>query len=116
MKIYITLFLLIFSLICIDQNISGQDFYESKTTVDLDDFGNNRELTDDMKKMIAERMKSMLEKTYILTFNKDESIYKEEEKLDANPMGGGFRMMMGSFTTGPQYKNLKTGVLLEIGR
>src|SRR5690554_6722601 len=28
-------------------------------------------------------------------------------------MGGGFRMMMGSFTPGPQYKNLKTGVMLE---
>src|SRR5690554_3038099 len=113
MKIYTTLFLLIFSLTGFAQNFSGQAFYESKTTVDLDAFGNNRELTDDMKKMIAERMKSMLEKTYILTFNKDESIYKEEEKLDANPMGGGFRMMMGSFTPGPQYKNLKTGVLLE---
>ncbi len=113
MKINTTLFLLLFSLTSFAQNISGQAFYESKTTVDLDAFGNNREMTDEMKKMIAERMKSMLEKTYILTFNKDESIYKEEEKLDANPMGGGFRMMMGSFTPGPQYKNLKTGELLE---
>ena len=33
------------------------------------------------KKMIAERMKGMFEKTYILTFNNSESIYKEEEKF-----------------------------------
>src|SRR5690554_659619 len=113
MKIFLQVFLLVFSLQSFAQNISGQAYYESKTTVDLDAFGNNREMTDDMKKMIAERMKSMLEKTYILTFNKEESIYKEEVKLDANPTGGRFGMMMGSFTPGPQYKNLKTGEMVE---
>ena len=113
MKIYISLLLLVFSLHSFSQNISGQAFYESKTTVDLDAFGNNREMTDDMKKMIAERMKSMLEKTYILTFNKEESIYKEEVKLDANPMNAGLNMMIGSFTPGIQYKNLKTGELIQ---
>ncbi|HLW38926.1 MAG TPA: GLPGLI family protein [Brumimicrobium sp.] len=113
MKIFLQVFLLVFSLQSFAQNISGQAYYESKTTVDLDAFGNNREMTDDMKKMIAERMKSMLEKTYILTFNKEESIYKEEVKLDANPAGGRFGMMMGSFTPGPQYKNLKTGEMVE---
>lgn len=110
---YLSLFFLVFSLHSFAQNISGEAYYESKTTVDLDAFGNNGNMTDDMKKMIAERMKSMLEKTYILTFNKEESIYKEEVKLDANPTAGGFRMMMGSFTPGPQYKNLKTGEMIE---
>ena len=113
MKIFLSVFLLVFSLQSFAQNISGQAYYESKTTVDLDAFGSNREMTDDMKKMITERMKSMLEKTYILTFNKEESIYKEEEKLDANPANAGFKMMMGSFTPGPQYKNLKTGEIVE---
>lgn len=113
MKLYILLLVLAFSLQSFAQNISGQAYYESKTTVDLDAFGNNREMTDDMKKMIAQRMKGMLEKTYILTFNKEESIYKEEEKLDANPANAGFKMMMGSFTPGPQYKNLKTREIVE---
>jgi GLPGLI family protein len=94
------------------QNISGQAYYESKTTVDLDSFG-NREMSEDMKKMIAERMKSALEKTFILTFNKSESIYKEEEKLEAGADGGGFRMMMGSFSPGAQYKNLESNQLIE---
>lgn len=113
MKIFLSAFLFVFSLHTFAQNISGQAYYESKTTVDLDAFGNNREMTDDMKKMIAERMKSMLEKTYILTFNKDESIYKEEVKLDANPGNAGFKMMMGSFVPGPLYKNIKTGEMVE---
>lgn len=94
------------------QNISGQAFYESKTTVDMDSFGGGREMSEDMKKQIAERMKSMLEKTYILTFNKDESIYKEQEKLEAGA-GGGFAMMMSSFTPGAQYKNLSTNTMIE---
>ena len=110
---YTLILLLFFSFTINAQNISGQAYYESKTTVDLDAFGGNREMTEEMKKMIAERMKSMLEKTYILTFNKDESIYKEQEKLDATPMNPGFKMMMSSYTPGAQYKNLKTGQIVE---
>ena len=113
MKIYITIFLLVFSLQSFAQNISGKAFYESKTTVDLDAFDTNGQMTEDMKKMAASMMKSALEKTFILTFNKDESIYKEEEKLESGPVNPGFKMMMGSFMPGVQYKNLKTGELIE---
>lgn len=93
------------------QTISGKAYYESKTTVDMENFG-GREMSEQMKKTIAERMKSMLEKTYILTFNNNESIYKEEEKLEAGA-GGGFGMMMNSFSAGAQYKNLKENKILE---
>lgn len=113
MKLYLLLFAILFSFTSNAQNISGQAFYESKTTVDLDAFDTNQQLTEEMKKMIAERMKSMLEKTYVLTFNKDESIYKEQEVLDAAPTNPGFKMMMSSYSPGPQYKNLKTGQLIE---
>ena len=89
------------------QEISGNAYYFSKTTMDMNNFG-NREMSENMKKMIAERMKSMLEKNYILTFTAKESLYKEEEKLEAGA-GGGFRMMMAGFSAGPQYKNLNTG-------
>lgn len=113
MKIYISIFLLIFTLQISAQNISGKAFYESKTTVDLDDFDGGREIPEEMKKMVMTQMKSALEKTYILTFNKDESIYKEEEKLDAAPVNPGLKMMMGSFIPGAQYKNLKSGEMIE---
>ncbi len=94
------------------QNLSGKAYYESKTTVDMDRFG-SREMSEDMKKQIMERMKSYLEKTFILTFNGTESLYKEEEKLETGQGGGGFGMMMGSFTPGAQYKNLETQQILE---
>lgn len=94
------------------QNISGQAFYQSKTTINNNDIG-GRDMDEGMRKMIAERMKGMLEKTYILTFNNNESIYIEEEKLETGSGGGGFRMMMSSFNAGEQYKNLETNQILE---
>ncbi len=110
---YTLIFLLFLSFSINAQNISGQAFYESKTTVDMDALGGGREMSEEMKKTVAQMMKSALEKTYILTFNKDESIYKEQEKLDAAPMNPGFKMMMSSYTPGAQYKNLKTGQIIE---
>jgi len=94
------------------QDFQGKAIYQSKTTLDMSNFGRS-EMTEDRKKQIAERMKSMFEKTYILTFNKSESIYKEEEKLEAPGQSGGFRMMMGSFSGGKQYKNVKDHQLLQ---
>lgn len=94
------------------QNISGVAYYESKTTVDMDNWG-GREMTADMKRQIAERMKQYLEKTFILTFNGYEAIYKEEEKLEAGPGNRGWGMMMGSFSAGDQYKNIESNQILE---
>lgn len=110
---YLLIFALLFTFGINAQNISGQAYYESKTTVDMDAFGGGREMSEEMKKTVATMMKSALEKTYILTFNKDESIYKEQEKLDAGPVNPGFKMMMSSYTPGAQYKNLKTGQIIE---
>src|SRR5690554_773212 len=112
MKIFISLITLVLSLQSFAQNISGQAFYESKTTVDFDAF-NRQEMSEEMKKVAIQMMKSALEKTFILTFNKEESIYKEQEKLETGIANPGFRMMMGSFTPGTRYKNLKTGEMVE---
>ncbi|WP_298900266.1 GLPGLI family protein [uncultured Psychroserpens sp.] len=95
------------------QDFQGQAIYQTKTTLDMSSWGGGQ-MSDQQKKMIAERMKSMLEKTYVLNFNRSESTYKEEEKLEA-PGSGGSRWggMMSSFTGGPQYKNIKENVILQ---
>jgi len=112
MKFLSTLAIALFSISTFAQNISGKAFYESKTTVKMDEIG-RKGMDENMKKMIAERMKQYLEKTYILTFNGNESIYKEEEKLETGNSSGMMGMMMGSFTPGIQYKNLETKQILE---
>ncbi len=113
MKLITTLALLLTTFFVNAQNFDGQAFYESKTTMDMD-FG-GREMSEDMKKNIAERMRKYLEKTYILTFNKSESLYKEEAVLETNANGGGrmMGMMMGSFSAGDQYKNIEANQLVE---
>jgi len=93
-------------------DFQGKATYISKTTVDLDQWG-GKEMSPERKKMIMERMKSFLEKTYILTFNKTESIYKEDEALDAPGRGMGFGGMMKSFSGGAQYKNVKDGKIKQ---
>ncbi|NND88569.1 MAG: GLPGLI family protein [Flavobacteriaceae bacterium] len=109
---YFSLLLALFLTSGVFGQFSGKAYYQSKTTVDMDGFG-GREMSEEMKKMIAERMKNYLEKTYILTFNGDESIYKEEEKLEAGAGSGGFGMMMGSFTPGEQYKDLSKQQIIQ---
>ena len=95
------------------QDFQGVATYQSKTTIDFDGFG-GRQMSEEQKKQIAERMKSMFEKTYQLTFNKFESIYKEEDKLEAPDGGGGFRMgFMSNFSGGKQYKNVKDNQMLQ---
>jgi GLPGLI family protein len=78
----------------------------------MDEIG-GKNMDEAMRKMIADRMKQYLEKTFILTFNEKESIYKEEEKLEAGQSGGMMKMMMGSFSAGKQYKNTETNQLIE---
>ena len=62
------------------KDFQGKAYYFSKTTVDMNNFGRPG-MSEDQKKQISERMKSMLEKTFILTFNQSESIYKEEDTV-----------------------------------
>jgi GLPGLI family protein len=112
MKKFVTLFALLFSIAITAQNFSGQATYQSKTNVDMDMGG--QQMTEQMRQQIAEMMKRALEKTYILNFNNEESIYREEEKLATPGAGsGGMMMMMGNFTAGAQYKNTKTNEFLQ---
>lgn len=110
--IIVTLITLFTSVVgAIAQDFQGMAVYESKTsTADMmANFGGNREITPEMKKNIEERMKSMFEKTFILTFDKTTSTYKEEEKIEQPGQGGGGMRMMGSMMGGggTQFKNVK---------
>ena len=112
-KQILTYAFLLFSISIFSQkNFQGKATYMSKTTVDMDSWGRNGQMSEQRKKQIAERMKSMLEKTFILNFNTSESTYKEDEQLAAPGTGGGFRFggMMGG---GTKYKNIKDKVALE---
>ena len=111
LKRSIILTLLISSAFVFAQDFQGKAYYMSKTNPDLDSLG-GQQMSEAQKKQIMERMRSMLEKTYILTFDKVSSIFKEEEVLEA-PGQRGFGMWGNSFSAGPQYKNVKTQQFIQ---
>jgi len=100
----------LFSIGVFAQNISGIATYQTKTDIDFNMDG--RQVSPEMKAQIKAMMKKQFEKTYTLKFNQEESIYQEEQSLDA-PGAGGFSMMMGSFQPGKRYKNLKDNTFKE---
>ena len=105
-------FLLLFSIISSAQNFQGKAYYFSKTSVDMEGWG-GRQMSEDQKKQIADRMRSMFEKTYILNFDREASTYKEEEVLEAPGRQGGFGRWGSSFSAGLQYKNIKSQQFLQ---
>ena len=105
--ISVTLFL--FNLSDSNQDFIGEAYYATKSTLEFGQWGNS--LTTAQKKEIQERLKNRLEKTYILVFNKEESSYEEEDRLDA--ISGATDTWGKNFSQGDQYKNLKENKLLQ---
>ncbi len=93
------------------QDFQGEATYFSKTSFDLDLDG--RQLSEEQKQRIRQRVKNSSERTYVLTFDKTSSLYIQEEKLDAPANGGqgrgrGVRFAFGGFGAGSKYyKNVQ---------
>ncbi|WP_334055586.1 GLPGLI family protein [Polaribacter sp. P097] len=91
------------------QKLSGKATYISKSKMELGNWG--ARMSEAQKKQIANRLKNRLEKTYKLTFNKTESSFKEEEKIDA--ISGATDSWGAYFTRGDHYKNISSNELVQ---
>jgi GLPGLI family protein len=91
------------------QDFQGQAEYFSKATMELGSWG--ARMSEAQKKEVYARLQNRLEKTYILNFNKEASVFKEEEKLDA--MSGATDSWGKNFARGEQYKNVKGNQLVQ---
>ena len=106
MRCVIMLFISVFAATTYAQEVKGVVTYQTKTTMDMSRFsGDGQQMSEQRKKQIMDRMKNFLEKEFTLTFTKNESFYKEEEKLATPGQGGGGRFG-GGFTQGGIYKNI----------
>ena len=90
-------------------DFQGKAYYMSKSTMSLGNFG--ARFSEAQKKQIMDRLKSRLEKKYVLTFNKQESMFFEEEKLDG--VSGATDSWGKNFTQGDQYKNTKDNLQIQ---
>ncbi len=91
------------------QEFQGKAYYFSKSTMDLGRWG--ARLNEAQKKQIMANLKNRLEKTYVLTFNKTESIFYEEDKLDA--ISGATDSWGKNFAAGEKYSNVKENLQIQ---
>ncbi|WP_246124835.1 GLPGLI family protein [Algibacter pacificus] len=114
-KSMVTAMLLFISIISFGQkDFQGKAYYESKTTVDMSNFGGSN-MPEERRTEIVNRMKSLLEKSFVLTFNQTESTYKEvksEEGQDEDRRGRRFAQML-NYTGGDMYKNVRKLEVLQ---
>jgi len=108
-KISILSFFLFSSFTTNAQEFQGEATYISKSTMDLGTWG--ARMSEAQKKQVQERMKNRLEKTYVLSFDKEASVFDEEDKLDA--MSGATDSWGKNFTQGESYKNVKENMLIQ---
>ncbi len=87
------------------QNFQGVATYKTKRKLDLklDSTGINKE----MQGRVYEMLIKQFEKEYSLTFNKEESVYKENEKLSTPNPSGMQMVFMDSGGSDILYKNIK---------
>jgi GLPGLI family protein len=98
------------------QDFQGKAVYMFKGKVDFD-FG-GRKIPEEHKQRMLKRMKDAMQKTYVLNFNKTESIYYEEEKLSTPSEGGGgrgkmFASIFGGASAGKMYKNVSSKEIIN---
>ena len=107
MKNIVTLLLVIlFASPLASQNFQGKATYKSKRKIDIK--LDSTQVDTGMHKKMMEMLKKQFEKTFVLTFNKDESIYKEDEKLGKPQGPNNMEMVMiNSGGSDILYKNTK---------
>lgn len=91
------------------EDFQGQAFYYSKSKMELGKWG--ARLSEVQKKQVQERLKNRLEKSFVLDFNKEASVFTEEDKLDA--VSGATDSWGSYFSRGKQYKNVKDNSLVQ---
>nr|WP_321225402.1 GLPGLI family protein [uncultured Psychroserpens sp.] len=87
------------------QEFKGEATYKSKRQIDIK--LDSTQMDTGMQQQVMSMLKKQFEKTHILTFNKDESVYKEEESLGSPNPQGMEMVMIGSGGSDILYKNIK---------
>jgi GLPGLI family protein len=85
-------------------DFQGKATYVSKSRLELGTWG--ARMSEARKKQIAARLKNRLEKEFVLVFNKEESLFIEQEQLDA--ISGATDSWGKNFAAGENYKNVKS--------
>lgn len=91
------------------KEFQGRAIYFAKSKMELGRWGER--MSEAQKKQVKARLKNRLEKTYVLDFNKEASLFEEKQKLDA--MSGATDSWGKNFARGKQYKDVKNNQLVQ---
>lgn len=91
------------------KEFKGRAIYVAKSKMELGRWG--ARLSEAQKKQVKARLKNRLNKTYILDFDKEASLFKEKEVLDA--YSGATDSWGKNFARGLQYKDVKDNQLVQ---
>jgi len=108
-KLFALAFLLLVSFNPDVKEFQGKAYYFSKSKMELGAWA--ARMSEAQKKQIQARLKNRLEKTYVLDFNKEESLFNEEDQVDA--ISGATDSWGKNFARGEQYKNVKDNKLTQ---
>jgi GLPGLI family protein len=107
------LLLLLFTSLSFAQEFQGKAYYFSKAILNdkikVEHSGLKEEIDPEMEKAFQEALKKASEKNYLLTFNKSECIYEQEQQLEKpkNVTGGMSISVSISSSEGKKYINAK---------
>jgi len=105
LKILVIAIAFIASSIINAQDFQGVATYKSQRKMDIK--LDSTQMNSEMHQRMMAMMKKQFEKTHILTFNKEESIYKEDEQLEAPQPQGMVMVMVQTGGSDVMYKNTK---------
>ena len=106
-----TLFRLVVLLLCSTFSLFAQDFqgvatYKTQRKLDIK-IDSTQVGGGEMQKQIMDMLKKEFQKTYILSFDKNTSIYKEDEALAAPSAGGAMMVVSSLGGSGTLFKDIK---------
>jgi GLPGLI family protein len=104
-KVLVIAIMLLVTSVLRAQNFQGEATYKSKRQMQME--LDSTQMDSDMQKRMMEMVKKQFEKTYILSFNKEESLFKEEEELEAPQPSGMQIVIAGMGGSDILYKNTK---------
>ena len=106
-----TLFRFVVLLLCSTFSLFAQDFqgvatYKTQRKLDIK-IDSTQVGGGEMQKQIMDMLKKEFQKTYILSFDKNTSIYKEDEALEAPSAGGAMMVVSSLGGSGTLFKDIK---------
>lgn len=97
--------LLVFAVSAIAQDFQGVATYKTKRKLDIK--LDSTQVNSEMHQRMIAMVKKQFERTYLLAFNREASVYKEDKGLEAPQVSGMQMVVMSAGGSDILYKNLK---------